>query len=250
MEILLQAIKILSFILILYSGFSDGIDVFTSSQSVSDGETLVSRDGKFELGFFTPESSRYRYLGVWFKKIPDRTVVWVANRRNPINDSYGVLLLNRKGNLILISRSNGVVWSTNLTKIARNPKVQLLDSGNLVIRDGNDDGNSENFLWQSFDYPCDTHLPGMKLGRNLKTGLDRYLLSWKTPDDPSHGNFTYRYEIGGFPELKLREGSIVRFRSGAWNGMRFSGTTGLKLNPIFTFGVVFNKREVNYGIEA
>ena len=70
MEILLRAIKILSFILILYSGFSDGIDVFTSSESVSDGRTLVSRDGNFELGFFRPGSSRNRYLGIWYKKIP------------------------------------------------------------------------------------------------------------------------------------------------------------------------------------
>nr|DAD29480.1 TPA_asm: hypothetical protein HUJ06_030948 [Nelumbo nucifera] len=32
----------------------------------------------------------------------------------------------------------------------------------LVLKDGKD-GSSESFLWQSFDYPCDTLLPGMKL---------------------------------------------------------------------------------------
>ncbi|XVF18746.1 hypothetical protein REPUB_Repub11eG0049700 [Reevesia pubescens] len=131
-------IKIL--LLILHARFSDGIDSFTSFQSVSDGRTLVSRDGNFELGFFSPGRSRNRYLGIWYKKITVQTVVWVANRRNPINDSYGVLFLNRKGDLMLLSGSKGVVWSTNSTKIARNPIVQLLDSGNLVIRDGNDDG--------------------------------------------------------------------------------------------------------------
>ncbi|XWS52133.1 hypothetical protein CRYUN_Cryun11dG0041000 [Craigia yunnanensis] len=88
MEILLQAIRILSFILILYSGFSDEIDVFTSSQSVSEGRTLVSRDGNFELGFFSHGTSMNRYLGIWFKKIPVQTVVWVSNRHNPIKDSY------------------------------------------------------------------------------------------------------------------------------------------------------------------
>ncbi|EOY12715.1 Serine/threonine kinases,protein kinases,ATP binding,sugar binding,kinases,carbohydrate binding, putative [Theobroma cacao] len=142
-------------------------------------------------------------------------------------------------------QQRSAAWSSNASKPVRSPVAQLLNSGNLIVKEKND-SNPENFLWQSFDYPCDTLLPGMKLGRNFKSGLDSYLSSWKSLDDPSRGNFTYRYEVGGFPELKLREGSIVRFRSGPWNGMRFSGTTGLKLNPIFTLGVVFNKREVYY----
>ncbi|XWS51979.1 hypothetical protein CRYUN_Cryun11dG0028200 [Craigia yunnanensis] len=216
------------------------------TKSIRDGETVVSAGGIYEVGFFSPGSSRKRYLGIWYKKISFQTVVWVANREVPLNHSSGTLKVTNQGILVLLNYDGNIVWSSNSSRPSRNPVAQLLDSGNLVVKEENEN-NLENLLWQSFDYPCDTLLPGMKLGRNLKTGLDRYLSPWKTPDDPSHGNFTYRYEIGGFPELKLREGSIVRFRSGPWNGMRFSGTTGLKLNPIFTFGVVFNKREVYYG---
>ncbi|KAL6313977.1 hypothetical protein AAG906_011708 [Vitis piasezkii] len=102
------------------------------------------------------------------------------------------------------------------SRSAQDPNAQLLESGNLVMRNGND-GYPENFLWQSFDYPCDTLLPGMKLGRNRVTGLDRYLSSWKSADDPSKGNFTYGIDLSGFPQLLLRNGLAVEFRAGPWD---------------------------------
>ncbi|KAJ4970959.1 hypothetical protein NE237_004058 [Protea cynaroides] len=80
----------------------------------------------------------------------------------------------------LINPSETVLWSTNASK-AENPVAQLLDSGNLVIKDD----SQENHLWQSFDYPTNTLLPGMKLCWNLRTGLNRFLSSWKSDSDPS-----------------------------------------------------------------
>ncbi|KAF6154131.1 hypothetical protein GIB67_016383 [Kingdonia uniflora] len=58
-----------------------------------------------------------------------------------------------------------------LKKILENPVPELLDSGNLVLRDAND-GNSTSYLWQSFDHPSDSLLPGMKVGRDIRTGLN------------------------------------------------------------------------------
>ncbi|QHO32410.1 hypothetical protein S83_026916 [Arachis hypogaea] len=55
------------------------------SQYMSDGETLVSKNGLFELGFFRPGNSTKCYLGIWYKKMAMHAVVWVANRVNPIN---------------------------------------------------------------------------------------------------------------------------------------------------------------------
>ncbi|XWS27926.1 hypothetical protein CRYUN_Cryun25bG0022300 [Craigia yunnanensis] len=230
-------------LLVLFSGFVDAIDIFTSSQSVSDGRTLVSRDGIFELGFFSPGNSKNRYLGIWYKKIPVQTVIWVANRSNPINDTTGLLLVNRNGNLVLLSRRNGVVWYTNLKKGVQNPVVQLLDSGNLVIRSEND-SNSETFLWQSFDYPCDTLLPGMKLGWDFRTGLDRRLSAWKNSDDPSPGDLTVGVELYQYPDMVARKGSDEYVRTGPWNGLRFSGAPMLRPNSIFENGFVWNEQEV------
>ncbi|EOY12712.1 Serine/threonine kinases,protein kinases,ATP binding,sugar binding,kinases,carbohydrate binding [Theobroma cacao] len=222
---------------------SAAVDTLNTTQLMRDGDTIVSAGGRFELGFFSPGASRKKYLAIWYKQIPVKTAVWVANRELPLNDSSGFLKLTKQGILVLLDRNRRTVWSSNSSRPARNPVAQLLDSGNLIVREEND-SNPENLLWQSFDYPCDTLLQGMKLGRNLITGLDRYLSSWKSPDDPSHGNFTYRFEVGGFPELILREGSVVRFPPGPWNGLRFSGTPELRPNKFFTVSVVINETEV------
>ncbi|XVF78679.1 hypothetical protein PTKIN_Ptkin14bG0155000 [Pterospermum kingtungense] len=233
-------------LLIFYSRVSNGTDTLTSSQSISDGKTLVSRDGNFELGFFSPGKSRSRYLGIWYKNIPVRTVVWVANRRNPINDSSGVLLLDRKGNLTLISQRIAVVWSTNSTKIARNPMVQLLDSGNLVVREGDNDGKFEAFLWQSFDYPTDTLLPGMKIGWDLRTGLNRRLSAWKSLDDPSPGDYTSGIELYNYPDLVHWNGTKKSSRRGPWNGLGFSGSPAQRISPGFQYEFVWNDDEVYF----
>jgi hypothetical protein len=217
-----------AYILVFFSGFSNiAADTMTQSQSISEGKTLVSREGNFELGFFSSGSSANRYLGIWYKNIPVRTVVWVANRQYPIEDLSGMLMINSStGNLVLLSQNNKkgsvVVWSANSTKKASNPIAQLLDNGNLVLRDGKD-GNPGNYLWQSFDYPSDTLLPGMKLGWDLKKGLDRRLSAWKNLDDPSPGDFTWGVELTNYPEAVMWKGSQKYYRSGPWNGLRYSG---------------------------
>uniref|UniRef100_A0A2N9GAZ3 Receptor-like serine/threonine-protein kinase n=1 Tax=Fagus sylvatica TaxID=28930 RepID=A0A2N9GAZ3_FAGSY len=232
-------------ILLLLSGFSNASDSITQSQTISEGRALVSADGSFELGFFSPGSSTNRYLGIWYKNIPVITVIWVANRNNPIKDLSGVLKINTTGNLVLLSQNSSLVWSANSTKQALNPTLQLLETGNLVLRDGND-GNSENYLWQSFDYPCDTLLPGMKLGWDLKTGLDRRLSAWKNWDDPSPGDFTWGIELHDNPEIVMWKGSKMYYRSGPWNGLGVSGAPELKPNPVFRFNFVSNENEVYY----
>ncbi|XP_034678683.1 G-type lectin S-receptor-like serine/threonine-protein kinase At4g27290 [Vitis riparia] len=227
---------------------SAAVDTITQAQSIDDGETIVSAGGDFELGFFSPGSSENRYLGIWYKKISTGTVVWVANRDVPLNDSSGILKLDERGTLVLLNKANMTIWSSNSSRSVQSPVAQLLDTGNLVVRNEND-SDPENFLWQSFDYPGDTFLPGMKYGKNLVTGLDSYLTSWKRTDDPSTGDFTNRLDPRGFPQMFLKEGSVVTFRSGPWNGLRFSGMPNLKPNSIYTFHFVLNQKEIYYTYE-
>ncbi|XP_024160241.1 G-type lectin S-receptor-like serine/threonine-protein kinase At4g27290 isoform X1 [Rosa chinensis] len=224
-------------------------DTYTSTfQSLRDGQTHVSTGGTFELGFFTPEgASNKRYVGIWYKNIPVNTVVWVANRDTPLTDSSGVLKITSPGILVLVDH-NKTVWSSNTSSPAQNPVAQLLDSGNLVVIDKSDnvDPSAESFLWQSFDYPGNTLLPGMKLGRNTITGFKWFMSSWKSPQDPSQGNYTFQNGPKGYAEQIMMEGSVMKFRTGPWNGIRFSGAPHLSPNPIYTYNLLFDHDEEYY----
>ncbi|XP_063944241.1 G-type lectin S-receptor-like serine/threonine-protein kinase At4g27290 isoform X2 [Daucus carota subsp. sativus] len=63
----------------------------------------------------------------------------------------------------------------------------------------------------------------MKLGWDLGKGLDRYLTSWKSVNDPSPGNFTFRMHLEGYPQMKVADRSTINFRFGPWDGIQFSG---------------------------
>ncbi|XP_018715283.2 G-type lectin S-receptor-like serine/threonine-protein kinase At4g27290 [Eucalyptus grandis] len=224
---------------------SYALDSISAGQNITDGQTILSASQNFELGFFSLGSTKNRYVGIWYKKISAGTVIWVANRENPLNDSSGVLKLTPQGVLTLLNRTNGIVWSANALRPAQNPIARLLDSANFIVKGGNND-DLDDAIWQSFDYPCNSFLAGMKFGIDRQKGLDRYFTSWKSADDPSPGDFTYRLDSSGYPQMILRNRSKVQFRTGPWNGIRFSGVPQLRPNPIYAFGFVFNQNEIYY----
>ncbi|KAM6553650.1 hypothetical protein CsatB_014412 [Cannabis sativa] len=224
---------------------TNGADKITATQSIKEGSSIVSAGGSFELGFFSPKNSKNRYLGIWYKKIASGTVVWVANKDTPLNDSSGIFQLSGNGILSLLYDGNKTVWSSNSTKQGTNPVAQLLDTGNFVVRN-DDEKKVGKYIWQSFDYPGNTLLPGMKYGISMVTGINRGLTSWKSDNDPSDGEFTNILDPNGVPQFYLRKGSVIRFRSGPWNGLRFSGMPNLKPNPIYTYDFVCNEKEIYY----
>lgn len=150
----------------LTSYTSTGTDTVMPNQNLSDGQTLISSNRRFELGFFRLGSSRDSNLGIWYHNIP-LIVVCVANKNNPIANSSGHLTVNSNGILLLYNSSMGIVWSTNKTVTGKSRLfLQLLGSGNLVVK--SEEGDGDDYVWQSFDYISDTLLPGMKLGWMLK----------------------------------------------------------------------------------
>ncbi|CAA7394602.1 unnamed protein product [Spirodela intermedia] len=223
---------------------SSGEDTIQQSQNISDGQTLVSAGGIFVLGFFSPVDSGKRYLGIWFA-ISNTTVVWVANRDKPLNDSSGILRIDSTGNLVLAgSPPSTIFWSTGQTSSA-GATAQLLDSGNFVLREGSSP-TAGNFLWQSFDHPTDTMLAGMKIGPDYRTGRDRNLTAWRNASDPSPGRFTYKLDPRGMGQPFVLDNTTVIYRSGPWNGIQFSGSPSMKSYPMFYSTVVQNQEEAYY----
>ncbi|KAH1143142.1 hypothetical protein GLYMA_12G143000v4 [Glycine max] len=206
---------------------SSTLDMVTTIQPIRDGknenETLVSTNGTFEAGFFSPENFDSRYLGIWYTNIFPRTVVWVANKEKPLKDHSGVLEVDTDQGILSIKDGTGAkIWFSSASHTPNKPvAAELLESGNMVLKDGDN-----NFLWQSFDYPGDTLLPGMKIGVNFKTGQHRALRSWRSFTDPTPA-----------------------YRPGSWNGLSITGLPGEITDQLTKSLFVMNQDEVFYEIQ-
>ncbi|GKV48277.1 hypothetical protein SLEP1_g55099 [Rubroshorea leprosula] len=106
------------------------------------------------------------------------------------------LKIGSDGNLKLVDGNEVTLWSTNVSVRSNSSVDVLLDNGNLVLRDG----SSEQELWQSFEHPGNSLLPGAGPGYDLETGEKRVLSSWKSNSDPSPGDFVAELVIRSPPQ--------------------------------------------------
>ncbi|KAH7662286.1 S-receptor-like serine/threonine-protein kinase protein [Dioscorea alata] len=223
---------------------TDTMITISPGQGLSGNQTLVSKGGNFELGFFSPGNSHKYYIGIWYKKIPQKDVIWVANRVNPIsNPSTSLLKLSNNGNLVLFNQSGSQVWSSNSTVSTSNSTFgELLDNGNLVIR------NNSNFstpIWQTFEHPSHTWMPGAPLGVNKLTGEFQALTSWKSSEDPSPGLFSLSLALDRSSQLvELYNSSLVYASTGVWNDQFFNSLPKVFMEKdIYNFSFVDNEEQ-------
>lgn len=235
-------LKTLLQILLLH--YSTTLDTITVNQSIRDGDVLVSNGDTFVLGFFSPGKSNHRYIGIWFK-FSEETIVWVANRDSPINDTSGVLFIDAQGNLALhrnTTQNDVALWSTNISvSTPSNAIAQLMESGNLVLLDQRD---NKRVLWQSSDHPTNLLLPDVKVGLDFRAGLNHSITSWISEDDPGTGTVTLRMEPSGSPQLFLYKDQTKWWRSGHWNGIQWSGIPAMRRNTIFEVIFLNDKDEI------
>ncbi|KAL5579257.1 hypothetical protein UlMin_011699 [Ulmus minor] len=213
-------------------------DMITNGGSISDGaspQTLVSTGGHFELGFFSPENSSSRYLGIWYSNLPERSVVWIANRENPISDKTGVLTIGNDGNLVILDGKNNSIWTSNVTVPSGSLTAILNDEGNFILSSNDSVGDRVGDYWQSFNDPTDNFLPGMRVEVSSSMGENRAFTSWKSANDPSPGNFIMGVDPRGSPQIVIWEGSERRWRSGHWNLQIFTGIPNMTANLFYGF---------------
>ncbi|XP_048235945.1 G-type lectin S-receptor-like serine/threonine-protein kinase CES101 [Ricinus communis] len=230
-------------------------DTIKQGQLLRDWEQLVSAGGVFRLGFFSPNptysielgSSGPRHLGIWFNYIPFYSV-WVANRKDPIPDSSGALTVDGDGKLkITYQGGSPIVINSNMASKSSpggNFTATLLDSGNLVIRQVDSTGSLGPILWQSFDYPHNILLPGMKLGMNIKTGQNWTLSSWLSEKIPAPGAFKLGLDPSGANQLLIWRRDEIYWSSGVWQNGSFESAPELtKRNDLLDFRFVANEEE-------
>ncbi|CAL5336218.1 unnamed protein product [Camellia sinensis] len=201
------------------------VDTISATQSLSGDQTIVSAGGTFEMGFYKPGKSSNYYISMWYYEVSPKTIVWVANRDIPISNKYSSVLKILDGNLVLLNESQIIIWSTNhksTTTTSSNFVAAVLgDDGNLVLRDGSN-SNSTKPIWQSFDHPTHTWLPGSKFAYDKRTNTHQVLTSWKNSEDPSPGLFSLNLDATSIQFLLLWNGSEQYWTGGPWNGQFFS----------------------------
>ncbi|CAL5438697.1 unnamed protein product [Camellia sinensis] len=208
---------------------SYAVDTLTVGQVMKDWDYLESPNKRYRLHFSSPDGSTSRYLGIqhmgvypWVNvRIP--MLVWVANRDKPIADTSGTLSISHDGNLVLSNYSGNFYTILNAQHPAMsssNTSATLLNTGNLVLR-----AAGKHIVWQSFDYPSDTWLPGMKLGLfKSSTGQleNQFLTSWLSDQVPSMGAFTFGVDPNNTKQLVIWKRGVIYWRSGMWNGYNFT----------------------------
>ncbi|XP_062180044.1 receptor-like serine/threonine-protein kinase SD1-8 [Phragmites australis] len=244
----------LALILLLLPAVSRARDTIAPGQPLRGNDTLVSSGaGSFALGFFTPPGSNNTYVGVWYAKVSLRTVVWVANRADPVRGIVGdnggaTLSVSHDCTLAVADANSTVVWSVSPPPGAVHGgpcTARIQDNGNLVVSDARG-----RVAWQGFDYPTDTLLPGMRVGVDFAAGKNMTLTAWASPSDPSPGPFVAAMVTSGDPEVFVWNGPNKVWRSGPWDGVQFTGVPDTVTYMGFTFRFVNNAHEVTYSFQV
>ncbi|XP_024019235.1 G-type lectin S-receptor-like serine/threonine-protein kinase At4g03230 [Morus notabilis] len=235
-----SVISVLFLCLFLKTYFSLGADTISVNESVYGYSTIISAGSVFQLGFFKPGEAENYYVGIWYLKDPHKNIVWVAHRENPV--TYSSELRISDGNLVLFNDLKIPIWSTNVrTTSSDSVRAVLLDSGNLVLTDGS---NLSEPLWQSFDHPTNTWLPGAKLGYNKITKRSQVLTSWKNSEDPAPGLFSFKLDPRDNSYVILWNRSTKNWTSGSWNGETFGLAPEMTSYNIYEFVFVSNDDEI------
>ncbi|XP_021755452.1 G-type lectin S-receptor-like serine/threonine-protein kinase At2g19130 [Chenopodium quinoa] len=160
--------------------FALGQDIYPGESITIDDRAITSRNGVFAFGYYYD----YETASIWYNKLPDQTsIVWTADEEYYLESKLPQLNLSHQGNLTF---NDGEVyfmvsWSSR--------------SGNLVLKCISD---PNIILWQSFDHPTDTWLPGAKVGFNKLTNTQQVYES---------GIFSFQMDNNTFNSISLNNGS-------------------------------------------
>ncbi|KAL5765044.1 hypothetical protein ACOSQ2_017638 [Xanthoceras sorbifolium] len=202
----------------------------------NSGSSWVSPSGEFAFGFRQIGDEGF-LLAIWLDKIPEKTIVWSANR-NELVQRGSKAELTVDGPLLLRDATGRQIWSVGSGDgVAYGA---MLDTGNFVLS-GRDSVN----LWESFDMPTDTMLPTqtMRQGSRLIARIsvsnyssgrfmfalqsDGNLLLYTTKYPTEEANAAYWSTPSSIPD-----GFQVIFNQSGY--MYLIASNGSILNPVFS----------------
>ncbi|KAK8552762.1 hypothetical protein V6N13_121146 [Hibiscus sabdariffa] len=166
-----------------------------SYSNITLGSSLVAQDDEYSAWASSPSSGDFAFgfqkvgndgflLAIWFDKMPEKTIVWSANR-NHLVQRGSKAELTTDGRLVLWDQRGRQIWAA----VSANPGAShatMLDTGNLVLA-----SQDSSILWQSFDNPTDTVLPTQAMN------LDTQIIARYTETNYSNGRFKFILQRDG-----------------------------------------------------
>ncbi|XLS88931.1 hypothetical protein HN51_064939 [Arachis hypogaea] len=195
-----------------------------SSHTAQAGNSTwaVSPSGNFAVGFQQIEENGF-LLSIWFNQIPERTIVWSANGGN-LAPKGSKVELTSDGFFLLNDPTGNRIWSAGSSGSGTS-HAAMVDTGNFVLA-----SQSTEYLWQSFDHPTDTILPGQVLNQP-STLVSRYLET--------------NYSSGRFKFILKDDGNLALYTTQyPWSSSNFNywstHTSGSDFSLVFNqSGVLF-----------
>jgi hypothetical protein len=109
---------------------------------------------------------------------------------------------SNSSDLVLSDSQGRAPWATKNNITGAAVAAVLLDTGNFVLHFLN--GTT---IWESFQHPTDTILPGMKIFLSEKARVVGGLIAWKSPIDPSSGDFSLSLDLSSNYQLVIWHGT-------------------------------------------
>ncbi|KAJ0538847.1 putative protein kinase RLK-Pelle-SD-2b family [Helianthus annuus] len=168
----------------------------------------------YAFGFY-PQTGGYA-IGIYIAGILERTVVWTASRDTLPFSSNATLRFTSDGRLA-VEQTQGQQISLFDTVGASFASMQ--DSGNFVLYE-----STGTVLWQTFDHPTDTLLPGQRLlpGQSLYSGVSE--------TDQSIGVFQLSMQTDGNLVQYPNRGTDNGPNTSYWNTGTFKAGPNVTLN--------------------
>nr|GEX97529.1 G-type lectin S-receptor-like serine/threonine-protein kinase B120 [Tanacetum cinerariifolium] len=153
----------------------------------------------------------------------------------------GVFGIQDNGRLSLSDGNGTLYWSTQGCPAAGNLTAMLANTGNFILATVENTGDDQNALWQSCENPTDTYLPNLRVYMNSSDSTIPFV-SWRSPTDPSRGNYSVGVAPRGGPQLVSRDPN--------WKEAMLDEYKALITNGMYKARLVANRRNQQQGIDC
>ncbi|KAL4651043.1 hypothetical protein ACB092_01G130100 [Castanea dentata] len=187
-----------------------------SSLSPKNNSYWLSSSGQFAFGFYKKDNGFA--IGIWMEAIQQKTVIWTAKRDDPpLPEDVNLRLNFSSDGMNIFTQNQGLQTTVINAPLQSAFSASMLDTGNFVLYN-----SSSMIIWQSFDFPTDTILPGQRLleNKNLVSSIS----------ETNHASGKFQLIMQGDGNLVQYPASNPKRENAYWDSNTFTAGKNMSLN--------------------